>query len=159
MRLLCVLLCALVCAPAAVARTDGGRQLDLAWPANGTLTSPYGWGEGRWHPGIDIGSLRSLDVHAAEAGVVTRAGTPPGYEGYGNVVEVRVSDRYSNLYAHLERTLVVAGQPVGAGQQLGVAGCTGWCTGTHLHFELRERGRPVDPTSLITGYNQPFQGG
>jgi murein DD-endopeptidase MepM/ murein hydrolase activator NlpD len=38
---------------------------------------------------------------------------------------------------------------VQAGQQIGIAGCSGWCTGTHLHFELRYRGLPVDPTLLI----------
>ena len=62
---------AIVIAPVANARTDdGGRQIQLRWPANGTLTSPFGWDAGRPHAGIDIGTLRSLDVTAAEAGVV-----------------------------------------------------------------------------------------
>jgi murein DD-endopeptidase MepM/ murein hydrolase activator NlpD len=159
MRILVVFLCALVLVPNAVARTDGPRQLSFAWPANGTLTSPYGWDNGRWHPGIDIGILQSLDVRAAESGVVTRVGSQVGYEGYGNVVEVQVSERYSNLYAHLSRAIVVPGQHVSAGEPLGVAGCTGWCTGTHLHFEIRDHGRAIDPTALMSGYNRPFQGG
>jgi murein DD-endopeptidase MepM/ murein hydrolase activator NlpD len=151
-----VLICALVLAPTASARTEEGRQLTLEWPANGTLTSPFGWDAGRPHAGLDIGILRSLDIRTAEQGVVTRVGTPPGFEGYGLVVEVRISDRYSNLYAHLSRALVRRGEYVTQGQVLGVAGCTGWCTGTHLHFELRDRGRPVDPTPLISRYNSAF---
>jgi murein DD-endopeptidase MepM/ murein hydrolase activator NlpD len=158
-RALCVFSCALVFVPSAFARTDGGRQLAFAWPADGVVTSPYGWDNGRWHSGIDIGILRSLGVLAAESGFVTTVGTPTGYEGYGTLVDVQVSERYSNVYAHLSRPVVLPGQYVVAGQALGVAGCTGWCTGTHLHFELRDRGRPIDPTNLMTGYNRPFQGG
>lgn len=151
-----MILCALALAPAAAARTDGGRQLALAWPANGTLTAPFGWDDGRTHSGLDIGILRSLDVRAAEQGIVTRVGTPVGFSGYGVIVEVSISDTYSNLYGHLSRPLVRPGDYVLRGQPLGIAGCTGWCTGTHVHFELRERGVPVDPTPLITGYNQPL---
>jgi murein DD-endopeptidase MepM/ murein hydrolase activator NlpD len=159
MRLLCICLCALAFVPSAFAHTEGGRQLVFEWPADGLVTSPFGWDNGRWHTGLDIGILRSVGVRAAESGIVTRVGTPAGYEGYGIVVEVQVDDRYSNVYAHLSRPDVLPGQYVVAGQPLGLAGCTGWCTGTHLHFELRDRGRPIDPTNLMTGYNQPFQGG
>ena len=141
--------CAAALAPAAEARTDGGRQLQLRWPANGTLTSPFGWDAGRPHSGLDIGILQSSEVIAAEAGVVTRAGWMSGYDGYGLIVEVRLNKRYSTLYAHLSRALVKVGDVVSANQKLGVAGCTGSCTGTHLHFELRDRGQPVDPTLLI----------
>ena len=59
-----------------------------AWPAAGTVTSPYGDDAGRWHPGIDIGILRSLAVRAAEPGRVIAVGEQRGYEGYGNVVQV-----------------------------------------------------------------------
>lgn len=152
MRVVLALLAALVVAPVASARTDGGHQLELDWPADGRLNSPYGWDQGRAHSGLDIGVLRSLDVRAAERGVVTRVGWVPGYEGYGLIVEVRLNERYSTLYAHLSTATVRTGQPVRAGERLGLAGCTGWCTGTHLHFELREQQRPIDPMPLITGY-------
>ena len=49
------------------------------------------------------------------------------------------------LYAHLAGWRVRVGEQVSAGQRLGTAGCTGWCTGTHLHFELRHFGLPVNP--------------
>jgi murein DD-endopeptidase MepM/ murein hydrolase activator NlpD len=142
---------AAVVAPAASARTDQiGRSIELRWPANGTMTSPFGWDAGREHAGIDIGTLRSLDITAAEEGVVTRVGTVTGYEGYGTIVEVQLNERYSTLYAHLARAFVKPGDYVVPSQKLGLAGCTGWCTGTHLHFELRDRGRPVNPALLLS---------
>jgi murein DD-endopeptidase MepM/ murein hydrolase activator NlpD len=114
----------------------------LDWPAQGTITTPYGV-DG--HPGIDIGILRSLNVRAAAPGRVLLVGSQTGYEGYGNIVLVEIGGGYSNLYAHLSRWRVRRGQRVEADQRLGTAGCTGWCTGTHLHFELRLHGRPVSP--------------
>jgi murein DD-endopeptidase MepM/ murein hydrolase activator NlpD len=116
-----------------------------SWPAQGTVTSPFGDDAGRWHPGIDIGILRSSAVRAAEPGRVVAAGTPRGFEGYGNVVEVALGSGWVALYAHLADWRVHVGDQIVAGQRVGTAGCTGWCTGTHLHFELRRLGRPVDP--------------
>jgi murein DD-endopeptidase MepM/ murein hydrolase activator NlpD len=152
-RALVVVLGSLALVPSAYGWTDSGRQLSLEWPAEGRLNSPFGWDGGRPHSGLDIGVLSSLDVHAAEDGVVTRVGWVSGYDGYGMIVEVRLNERYSTLYAHLSRASVRVGQLVRAGESVGLAGCTGWCTGTHLHFELRDRDRPIDPMPLITGYN------
>ena len=73
------------------------------WPAQGTITSPYGHDGARWHPGIDIGTLRSLRVRAAVPGRVILAGQPRGYEGYGNVVVVRSRRGLTELYGHLAR--------------------------------------------------------
>jgi murein DD-endopeptidase MepM/ murein hydrolase activator NlpD len=135
----------------ASAHTDGVRQLELSWPADGTITSPFGRDGARWHPGLDIGILRTLEVRAAADGVVVLSGYMPGYDGYGALVAVQHLDGYSTLYAHLSRPVVRPGQRVRTGQLLGIAGCTGWCTGTHLHFELRYQGLPVDPTLLMVG--------
>ena len=142
-------LLALAFAAPAAAHTDSPHQLSFAWPAQGTVTSPFGWDGARPHSGIDIGILRSLDVRAAAPGRVTAVGYLPGYEGYGNVVLVDVGTPFETLYAHLARATVRVGQVVGAGQRLGIAGCTGWCTGTHLHFELRRAGAAVDPMALF----------
>ena len=151
-RGLCAALAAALLFPAAAAaRTDAVWQVSLQWPADGTITSPFGRDGYRWHPGLDIGILQSLDVRAAAEGVVTLAGYLPGYDGYGAIVAVELQDGYSTLYAHLSRPLVRPGQRVRAGQLIGIAGCTGWCTGTHLHFELRYEGLPVDPTLLMVG--------
>jgi murein DD-endopeptidase MepM/ murein hydrolase activator NlpD len=66
-------------------------------------------------------------------------------------VQVQHGDGYSTLYAHLSRPLVHVGDWVGQGELIGDAGCTGWCTGTHLHFELRYRNVAIDPSLLILG--------
>src|SRR5882757_10561462 len=102
-------------------------------PAEGTITAPFGHDGARPHPGIDIGILRSLAVRAAVPGRVIDVGEVTGYEGYGNVVVVR-SRGYQELYAHLAAWRVHVGQFVVPGQRIATAGCTGSCTGTHLHF-------------------------
>ena len=117
-------------------------------PAQGTLTSPFGQDGARWHPGIDIGMLRSLSVRAAVPGRVVIVGQARGYEGYGNVVIVR-SHGYQELYGHLAAWRVRVGQRVVPGQHIATAGCTGFCTGTHLHFEVRKHGSPVSPFATV----------
>ena len=155
------LLCAVVCAPLfggpASAHPDGGlrpyvdheQEVVLVWPADGSLTDGYGPRWGRMHRGIDIGMLRSLPVVAAASGTVTETGFLNGYAGYGTVVLVDLGDGYTTLYAHLSRVGVRAGERVTAGTRLGLAGCTGSCTGTHLHFELHRDGQAVDPAPFI----------
>jgi murein DD-endopeptidase MepM/ murein hydrolase activator NlpD len=125
------------------------EPLALTWPAQGTVTDGFGFRWGRMHLGIDVGMLRSLDVRAAAAGTVTATGYLAGYEGYGNVVLVDVGERYEVLYAHLAAADVHLGQWLDRGDHVGVAGCTGSCTGTHLHFELRREGVPLDPAPFM----------
>jgi murein DD-endopeptidase MepM/ murein hydrolase activator NlpD len=148
-RVVVGILLALAFAAPAAAHTDSPHQLALAWPAQGTVTSPFGWDGARPHSGLDIGILRGLDVRAAAPGRVTAVGYQQGYEGYGNVVIVDVGRPFETLYAHLARATVRVGQVVTVGERLGIAGCTGWCTGTHLHFELRRAGAAVDPMALF----------
>lgn len=125
------------------------REIQFVWPANGTVTSGYGPRSGGFHPGLDIGMLRSLAVRAATGGTVIGAGYLTGYEGYGNLVVVDVGNGYTLLYGHLSRASVKVGDVVAQGDPIGTAGCTGSCTGTHLHFELRKNGRWVDPTPFL----------
>ncbi len=147
---LCGALVALALPAVAGAHTDDGRRLSFAWPALGVVSSPFGPRADGFHPGIDIGTLRSLTVRAASGGVVTEAGEGTGYSGYGNVVVVALGDGYAALYAHLARPLAHRGERIGPGEVIGVAGCTGACSGTHLHFELRLGGRPLDPLPLLS---------
>jgi murein DD-endopeptidase MepM/ murein hydrolase activator NlpD len=150
--LILVAVCGALFAPAtASAQTNAGWQLSLQSPAQGTITSPFGRDGARWHPGLDIVILQSLDVRASADGVVALAGYTEGYDGYGAIVAVQHRLGYSTLYAHLSQPLVHPGQRVFAGERIGIAGCTGWCTGTHLHFELRHGGLAVDPTLLMVG--------
>jgi murein DD-endopeptidase MepM/ murein hydrolase activator NlpD len=149
-----------VVTPTAPARPDAPLQpflehqvelSTLAWPANGTVTDGFGPRWGRMHLGIDIGILRSLDVVAAAAGRIESIGYLDGYEGYGYVVLVDHGSGTRTMYAHLTSAAVRIGQWVAGGERIGTAGCTGSCTGTHLHFELHRAGRPVDPLPVLRG--------
>lgn len=147
---LVVLALSLVVAPAASARLDAAARLQMVWPASGTVTSHYGeWRGGRKHDGIDIGMLRNLRLRAVTAGVVEKAGYVPGYGGYGKVVVLDLPGPYTALYAHLSNVRVKPGQRVRKGQRIGLAGCTGSCSGTHLHFEVKRRGASVDPLRFL----------
>jgi murein DD-endopeptidase MepM/ murein hydrolase activator NlpD len=131
--------------------TDGGVGLSLEWPASGTVTRGFGYDPvmAESHTGIDVGSLRSLDVRAAAPGIVEATGYASGFDGYGNVVLVDMGSGIEALYAHLSTVRVRVGDRVAAGELLGHAGCTGYCTGTHLHFELRDFGTAFDPAPLL----------
>ena len=123
----------------------------FVWPASGTITRPFGPDYMGFHPGVDIGMLRSLDVRAAAPGVVTAVGYSTGYEGYGNIVLVNVGAGLQTLYGHLSTVHAKVGARVVPGQLLGIAGCTGICTGTHLHFEVRLHGTAINPVQLLPG--------
>jgi murein DD-endopeptidase MepM/ murein hydrolase activator NlpD len=147
---LAVLVTSLVVAPSASARPDAGARLQLVWPASGTVTARFGeWRGSHRHDGIDIGMLRTLRLRAVAAGVVRQTGHLAGYAGYGNVVVLDLPGPYTALYAHLSSVRVKPGQRVRMGQRLGLAGCTGSCSGTHLHFEVKRRGAPVDPLAFL----------
>jgi murein DD-endopeptidase MepM/ murein hydrolase activator NlpD len=156
---------AAVCGAAAVfiapasAHTDGVRQLSFEWPASGTISRGFGMDGNEFHKGIDIGMLYSLDVRAASPGVVESVGYVTGYEGYGNIVLVDIGGGFELLYAHLADMTVAPGDVVDTGRRLGEAGCTGYCTGTHLHFELREEGTAIDPAPLLPATIPAPEGG
>ena len=149
LRAACALLAVLTFAPAASARIGVSGGFGFEWPADGILSSPFGLRAGGFHPGIDIGSLQDLTVRAASSGRVSAVGAVSGYDGYGYVVVVDLGGGFTTMYAHLQRPLARTGELVRPGETIGIAGCTGWCTGTHLHFELREQGRAIDPLPLF----------
>jgi hypothetical protein len=94
--LLAALVAALVLAPAAAAHVDNPKQIPFVWPAQGTITTPFGpQPDGRFHPGLDIGVLASLEVDVAAPGRVLAVGAVPGFEGYGNIVLVDVGNGMS----------------------------------------------------------------
>jgi murein DD-endopeptidase MepM/ murein hydrolase activator NlpD len=133
----------------AFARISDGGSLGFAWPADGIVSSPFGPRAGGFHPGIDIGSLQDLTVRAASAGRVAATGFAIGYEGYGNVVVLDIGGGFTTIYAHLARPIAHVGDVVSQGETIGIAGCTGLCSGTHLHFEVRDHGTPIDPIGLF----------
>lgn len=129
--------------------TGGGQ---LLWPTAGPLTSPYGYrthpifGDSRLHTGIDIGAPYGATVIASDAGVVAYVGV---MSGYGNVVVVDHGGGLATTYNHLSAFSVSSGQQVGRGVPVGNVGCSGYCTGPHLHFEVRVNGSPVDPMPYL----------
>jgi murein DD-endopeptidase MepM/ murein hydrolase activator NlpD len=100
------------------------------------------FGDVRMHEGIDLGAREGTPIYGAADGVVVSAG-PLG--GYGNATLVDHGSALATLYAHQSVVLVRPGDPVTKGQLIGAVGCTGLCTGAHLHFEVRVTGTPVDP--------------
>ena len=118
-------------------------------PLNGNLGSPFGYRWGRMHEGIDIEGWAHTDVHAALAGTVTRVGWLRNASGYGLVVKLRHEGGIVSMYAHLAKALVRPGDRVAEGQLIGRAGCTGSCTGVHLHFQVWVYGKLTDPLRFL----------
>lgn len=120
----------------------------LVWPTTGPVVSGFGWrthpifGDRRFHAGIDISAPSGREVVSSLAGKVLFAGTQ---SGYGSTVVVDHGNAFATLYAHLSSISVSSGQSVAKGARVGAVGCTGYCTGPHLHFETRVKGEPVDP--------------
>jgi murein DD-endopeptidase MepM/ murein hydrolase activator NlpD len=111
------------------------------WPVSGPVTSGFGWRWGRMHEGIDIGASYGAPVRAAGSGTIIYAG---GMSGYGNIVVIDHGGGIATAYAHLS-SIWIGGGSVSQGQPIGAVGCTGQCTGNHLHFEVRVNGSPVNP--------------
>lgn len=127
--------------------------------ANVRVTSPFGYrsqptaGASTNHKGMDIGAPYDTPVKAPANGIVKFTGSKGGY---GNAIEIdngNINDkRISSLYGHLNRYIVAMGTQVSQGQTIGYVGSTGYSTGPHLHFEVRENGTPVNPVKYIGTY-------
>jgi murein DD-endopeptidase MepM/ murein hydrolase activator NlpD len=124
-------------------RRGGG---DLIWPIRGSVTSPFGMRWGRLHAGIDIGAATGTPIHAAANGRVILM-APTG--GYGNYTCVKHAGPVSTCYAHQSRFGTSVGASVRQGDVIGFVGNTGHSFGSHLHFEVRIDGRPVDPRGYL----------
>jgi murein DD-endopeptidase MepM/ murein hydrolase activator NlpD len=132
-------------------RLGPGGADRFAVPLRGPFESPFGLRWGRLHAGIDIAVLETSQVRAAADGVVVATGWLDEHAGYGNVVELRHGHGLVTLYAHLASIQVEPGDLVQRGEPIARAGCTGSCTGAHLHFEVHVRGKPVDPLGFLPG--------
>lgn len=118
----------------------------FGWPARGVLTSRFGRRWRRHHDGIDLASPRGTPIHAALAGRVAFAGW---YYGYGRAVIIDHGKGMTTLYGHASTLLVVTGQVVERGALIARVGCTGACTGPHVHFEVRVNGMAVNPLRYL----------
>ncbi len=130
----------------------GGKKSFFAWPARGPITSGFGprihpiSGEPDFHEGIDIEVPEGTDVYASCAGRVIAAGR---HSGYGLYIVVEHSNGYRTLYGHLSEIGVYRGQFVEGGQRIARSGNTGNSTGPHLHLEILQYGRPLNPLALL----------
>ncbi len=122
------------------------------WPTHGRLTSKFGMrqnplGRGRqFHYGIDITNSSGTNIVASAKGIVIFSGYK---RGYGRTVILDHENGYKTLYAHNSKVLVSVGDRVEKGQLIAKMGSTGRSTGSHLHFEIHENDKPIDPLTIL----------
>ena len=122
----------------------------MVWPLNGPITSKFGYrqlriGGSNWHTGLDIDGVTGDPIRAATSGTVEFVGRRGGY---GKLVIVK-NGNTEYYYGHTSAILVNSGEGVTAGQVIARVGNTGRSTGSHLHFEIRVNGKPIDPLPVL----------
>jgi murein DD-endopeptidase MepM/ murein hydrolase activator NlpD len=126
-------------------------------PGTGMVTSDFGirrhpiTGVVKLHTGIDIAPGDGY-VYAADAGTVVKA---EWNRAYGNMTVIDHGNGVTTLYGHQASMFVTVGDQVTKGARIGVVGSTGFSTGPHLHFEVRQDGKPIDPSALISSAPVP----
>jgi murein DD-endopeptidase MepM/ murein hydrolase activator NlpD len=119
----------------------------------GYYSSNYGYrvdpitGKSSFHTGVDLIAPPGTPVVAAAGGVVSTVAYVPEY---GNIVDIDHDNGLTSRYAHLSRSLVRVGDVVMKGQKVALVGNTGRTTGPHLHFEVREKGIPLNPNKFLS---------
>ncbi len=120
----------------------------FVWPVTGHITSLFGQlVQGKPHRGLDIGAWMGAPVVASDSGYVAFAGWDR--TGYGNLVIINHGNGFVTYYGHMSKIFVKRGQSVAQGQRIGSVGCTGNCTGPHLHFEIRYRNVFRNPIGFL----------
>ena len=128
------------------------KSTPTIWPTRGWVTSYFGIrksefsGEKKMHEGIDIGAPIGSKVISPADGVVTFAGTKPGF---GQFVEIDHGYGIETIYGHASSLAVKKGGKIKRGEILARIGSTGLSTGPHVHYEVRVNGTPVDPMHYI----------
>ncbi|MTV41837.1 peptidoglycan DD-metalloendopeptidase family protein, partial [Duganella radicis] len=130
-------------APAAPALAADDANLSWIWPADGKVIATFDEGKNK---GVDIAGKAGQQVVAAGAGKVMYAGS--GIRGYGNLVIVKHSNNLLSAYAHNRAILVKEGQSVTKGQMIAEMGDSD-TDSVKLHFEIRQQGKPVDPSRFL----------
>jgi len=97
----------------------------------------------RFHTGIDFAAAEGTPIYATGDGIVEKA--DDSEQGYGNHVVINHGFGYETLYGHMSRMAVTAGEKVKRGQVIGYVGCTGQCTGDHVHYEVIKNGEKINP--------------
>ncbi|MCR8546952.1 DUF5930 domain-containing protein [Salipiger sp. P9] len=117
------------------------------------FTSGFGYRWGRLHAGTDFAAPHGTPIYSTADGVVVHAGWS---SGYGRLIKIKHEFGIETRYAHLSKIRVEVGQRVSRGQRIGDMGNTGRSTGTHLHYEVRVGGEPVNPMIYIKAANDVF---
>lgn len=121
-------------------------------PASIRYSSGFGYrihpllGTRKLHAGVDMAAPQGTPVFASGSGVVRSAAWGGGY---GNLIQIDHGNGLLSRYAHLSHVNVTTGQPVSIGTLIGLMGTTGTSTGSHLHFETRIHGTPVNPACFL----------
>ncbi len=119
------------------------------WPAKGRIIRTYSPNNGL-NKGIDIEGRLGESVHSAGAGTVVYSGD--GLRGYGKLLIIKHDEIYLSAYAHNDKLLVKEGEKVKGNQKIAEIGSSGTDT-TKLHFEIRRKGKPVDPLKYLPKRN------
>ena len=137
------------------ARDRGTSSVGFQWPMDYKYITTY-YGESTpfqsFHSGIDLTNVLGTPVYAAADGTVITATdmmVDGSYYGYGKYIIIGHNARFSSLYGHLMGLAVSVGSEVKRGDIIGYEGSTGWSTGPHLHFEIRENGSTVNPMNYL----------
>jgi len=131
------------------------EKVPLAHPLKRShrFTSGFGRRWGRMHNGADFAAPHGTPIHATADGVVIEAGWS---SGYGRLIKIRHEFGFETRYAHLSKIRVKKGQKVSHGQHIGDMGNTGRSTGTHLHYEVRLKKKPMNPMNYIKAAKNVF---
>ena len=131
------------------------QSVPFAIPINRSFRRTSGFGQrwGRAHQGMDFAAPKGTPINTTADGTVTFA----GWEGsYGRLVKIRHAFGLETRYAHLSKIRVKKGQRVSRGDRIGDMGNSGRSTGTHLHYEVREQGKAVNPMRYIKAAKNVF---
>ncbi len=136
------------------------RQKDIylavpkGYPVKGNVSSPFGrrenpfTGEMSFHSGMDISASPGVPIRATADGIVSHAGWT-AHSGYLVVIEHGCG--FTTVYAHNKKNAVKAGETVNRGETIGYVGSTGKSTGPHVHYEVWEKGKSVNPKKFLQG--------
>lgn len=125
-----------------ISSTAGIMLSKFEFPVQNKIISRFGPRHGRMHYGLDIRSATGDTIFAAFDGQVLKS----GYErNFGNLIVIQHEKNIKTYYGHLSKYLIRSGSWIKKGEPLGLAGSTGRATGSHLHFEIREKNYPFDP--------------
>ena len=127
-------------------KTTAKKISSWRWPAKGKLTKSFSASQAGMK-GISIANQRGTAIYATTAGQVVYAGS--GLRGYGNLIIIKHNYDYLSAYAHNESLLVRENEQIKAGQKIAIMGDSG-TDNVHLHFEIRYRGKSVDPLRYLT---------